>query len=137
MTIVVRSAELADVRGLARVHVESWRETYRGLFSDEILDDPSFIERRERFWTSALTSDRFRANGRASAAVSDGKIVGAALAWAAVTVTNWVLYHADGASSIIINAVMAGIWVALATAALSLRPNPITERNAHGTPNPA
>lgn len=128
MSISVRPAELADVPGLARVHVESWRETYRGQFSDEILDDPTFIERREQFWTSVLTSKRLRASGsRVSAAVLDGEIVGVALAapldddpeWEQYL---WVLYtyasiHGQGAGSALLASVIdfdrrAALWVA-------------------------
>ncbi len=127
MTIVVRPAELADVPGLARVHVESWRETYRGLFSDEILDDPTFIERRERFWTSVLTSDRLRADGRAAAAVLNGRIVGVALAaprdddldgdqYLLVLYTDASI-HGEGAGSALLTSVLdldrrAALWVA-------------------------
>ncbi|MFC4241802.1 GNAT family N-acetyltransferase [Gryllotalpicola reticulitermitis] len=116
MTISVRPAELADVPGLARVHVESWRETYRGQFSDEILDDPTFIERREQFWTNVLTSKRISANGRVAAAVLDGEIVGVALAapfdgdpaWDQYL---WALYtyesiHEQGAGSALLAAVI-------------------------------
>lgn len=125
MTIVVRPAELADVPGLARVHVESWRETYRRLFSDEILDDPSFIERRERFWTSVLTSDRLRADGRAAAAVSDGEIVRAVLAAPLpddpdqylLVLYTYASIHGQRAGSALLAAVLdpecrAALWVA-------------------------
>lgn len=78
MTIVVRPAQPADIPGLARVHVGSWRETYRGLFSDEVLDDPKFVERREHFWTAALTDEQYAKNTAATATL-DGMIVGAAM----------------------------------------------------------
>lgn len=128
MTITVRPAKLADVRGLARVHVESWRETYRGLFPDEILDDPTFIERRERFWTRALTDDCPGANTRIAVAVSNDEIVGVAMTSAPVDDDAtcdqylWVLYtyasiHGQGAGSDLLAAVVdfdtpAALWVA-------------------------
>jgi 2-phospho-L-lactate guanylyltransferase len=73
----VREARPEDVPAMARVHVQSWQQTYRGLFPDAILDDPGFVERRERMWTNAL-SDR---SGRARVAVAEtgGEIVGIAL----------------------------------------------------------
>ncbi|GAA4160539.1 hypothetical protein GCM10022286_16670 [Gryllotalpicola daejeonensis] len=40
--LVVRTATLEDAAGMARVHVRSWQETYRGLESDEVLDAPDF-----------------------------------------------------------------------------------------------
>ena len=39
---------------MARVHVEAWRQTYRGLESDEVLDAPDFVERREQMWKRVL-----------------------------------------------------------------------------------
>ncbi|WP_231560308.1 hypothetical protein [Microbacterium hominis] len=58
MTFTVRSARPADAAGMTRVHVEGWRQTYRGLMADEILDAPDFVDRRERFWTAALGERR-------------------------------------------------------------------------------
>lgn len=34
----VRPARIADAAAIARVHVASWRSTYRGLLTDEFLD---------------------------------------------------------------------------------------------------
>lgn len=49
---MLRVAALADVPGIARVHVDSWRTTYAGLIPDSILANIS-LERRtqnmERF----------------------------------------------------------------------------------------
>jgi hypothetical protein len=53
-SITVRQARAEDVKAMARIHVQSWQETYRGLMADEILDRPGFVERRERFWAAAL-----------------------------------------------------------------------------------
>lgn len=36
--ITVRRATLDDLRGMARVHVETWRTTYRGMVPDDRLD---------------------------------------------------------------------------------------------------
>lgn len=57
--IRVRRATPADAAGMAKVHVESWRETYRGVMSDDVLDDPDFVARRERFWEAALTDPQY------------------------------------------------------------------------------
>jgi GNAT superfamily N-acetyltransferase len=128
MRITVRPARLDDVPGIARVHVESWRETYRGLFPDEMLDDPGFIDRRERFWTRALSSDRPESAARIATAVSDGQIVGVAMASvpededAACAQQLYVLYtytavHGTGVGSALLDAVLdpdrsAALWVA-------------------------
>lgn len=50
---LIRSAQLADVPAIARVHVESWRTTYPGLMPAELLANLS-VERRENFWQSVL-----------------------------------------------------------------------------------
>jgi hypothetical protein len=76
--LVTRPAQVADIPGLARLHVESWRETFRGLFSDALLDDPDAVGRRERFWTAALTDERYSKNTAATATL-DGKVVGLAM----------------------------------------------------------
>ena len=63
---------------MARVNVRCWQETYRGLMSDAVLDDPGFVAARERFWTAALTDERYREN-RVTVAERDGELVGIAM----------------------------------------------------------
>ena len=125
--VVVRRPHPKDVTALARVHVETWRETYRGLMRDEVLDDPSFIQRRERFWAAVLTDDRFRDHGIA-VAERDGDVVGLALAglptdddvtWAKqlYALYTYAAVHGSGAGSALLAAVLepqasAGLWVA-------------------------
>ena len=55
-SLAARPARVEDVAQMARVNVRCWQETYRGLMSDAVLDDPGFLAVRERFWTAALTS---------------------------------------------------------------------------------
>ncbi|MBQ1044751.1 GNAT family N-acetyltransferase [Micromonospora sp. C32] len=112
---------------MARVHVRCWQETYRGLVPDAVLDDPGFPAARERFWTAALTDERYRDN-RAAVAERDGELVGiamsgpaldAAAAWARQL---YVLYvyaadHGTGAGDALLRAVIdpaesAALWVA-------------------------
>src|SRR3569832_793162 len=38
MRFAVREATLDDARGIARVHTESWQESYRGILPDHVLD---------------------------------------------------------------------------------------------------
>ncbi len=78
MTPVVRQARAGDAAAMARVHVASWRETYRGLMRDDVLDAPDFVGQRERFWTAALTDERYAAN-RAAVAVAGDEVVGVAM----------------------------------------------------------
>lgn len=74
----VRAARPEDAAEMARVHVQSWRETYRGLMRDELLDDPGLLASRERFWKVILTDPRYGEN-RVAVAESDGRVVGIAM----------------------------------------------------------
>ncbi|NCD17448.1 MAG: GNAT family N-acetyltransferase [Actinobacteria bacterium] len=112
---------------MARVIVRCWQETYRGLMPDEVLDDPGFVAARERFWSAALTDERYREN-RVAVAERDGELVGVAMsgppldarsAWARQL---YVLYvyvadHGTGAGPALLEAVVdpeesAVLWVA-------------------------
>lgn len=79
LEIQVRPAAKQDAPAMARVHVESWRETYRGLMSDAVLDDPNFVANREKFWTAALTDPRYAAN-QVAIAERDSVLIGIAMA---------------------------------------------------------
>ncbi|PLR94143.1 GNAT family N-acetyltransferase [Bacillus sp. T33-2] len=47
----IRSATIEDVKGIAKVHVDSWRSTYRGIVPDVLLDEELTYESREKQWT--------------------------------------------------------------------------------------
>jgi ribosomal protein S18 acetylase RimI-like enzyme len=123
----VRPARVEDVAQMARVQVRCWQETYRGLMPDTVLDDPGLPAARERFWTAALTDERYREN-RAAVAERDGELVGIAMSgppldadaeWARQL---YVLYvratdHGTGAGRALLEAVVdpgepAALWVA-------------------------
>lgn len=126
-SVVVRAARLDDVSAMARVIVESWRETYRGLMRDEVLDDLGLVASRERFWTAALTDERYAAN-RAAVAERDGAIVGVAMSgppldadatWSRQLYILYVLaaQHGSGAGAALLDAVVSAgedvaLWVA-------------------------
>jgi GNAT superfamily N-acetyltransferase len=126
-SLTVRPARVEDVAQMARVNVRCWQETYRGLMPDAVLDDPGFVAARERFWTAALTDERYREN-LVAVAERDDQLVGiamsgppldAAAAWARQL---YVLYvyaadHGTGAGSALLAAVIdpeepAALWVA-------------------------
>ena len=123
----VRAARVDDAAEMARVNVQSWRETYRGLMPDDVLDDPGLQEVRERFWTDALTDERYRAN-RVAVAHHGGRLIGIAMAGPAegpeapAAVQLYVLYvvaveHGSGAGAALLDAVIdprepALLWVA-------------------------
>ncbi len=77
--IAIRTATAADASGMARVHVKSWHETYRGLVADEVLDRPDGVHRRERLWMRVVTEG---ADGTTAVAVAerDREIIGTASA---------------------------------------------------------
>lgn len=72
--ITIREARPADAAGIARVHVESWRSTYRGLVPDAHLDGLS-IEKREGAWGRALAALK-PGEHYGVAEIADGQIVG-------------------------------------------------------------
>jgi GNAT superfamily N-acetyltransferase len=125
--LTVRAARLEDAAEMARVLVRSWRETYRGVMRDEVLDDPGMAEFRERFWTAAISDERYR-ESRAAVAERDGRIIGVALAgppdppepgWATHLYVLYVLAaeHGSGAGAALLDAVVdpdesAALWVA-------------------------
>ncbi len=49
----IRLAQPSDAGGIARVHVDSWRSTYRGMMPDSYLAGLSY-EQRENYWRSLL-----------------------------------------------------------------------------------
>ena len=51
--MIVRRAEAGDERGMAAVHVESWKTTYRGIVSDKYLESLK-IEEREESWKKGI-----------------------------------------------------------------------------------
>jgi hypothetical protein len=52
--MLIRDALQTDAAGIARVHVNSWRSTYRGIVPDQFLDSLS-LERREQYWHDLLS----------------------------------------------------------------------------------
>ncbi len=57
MDYLVREATGADTELIARVHVASWQETYRGLIDDAIIDART-VERRTAQWSEALRATK-------------------------------------------------------------------------------
>jgi ribosomal protein S18 acetylase RimI-like enzyme len=55
--ITIRAATPADAPAIGRIHVESWRETYHGLLSDNLLDSVAALV-RAAMWRGALEHER-------------------------------------------------------------------------------
>lgn len=51
--IKIRLALPQDAPGIAQVHVQSWQTSYRGIVTDEVLDNQS-IPRRQGYWEQIL-----------------------------------------------------------------------------------
>ena len=49
----VRVAAPADIDVIARIHVQSWQTSYRGILPDELLDNLS-VERRAEQWQRTM-----------------------------------------------------------------------------------
>jgi GNAT superfamily N-acetyltransferase len=52
--VEIRAACPSDAAGIAGVHVDSWRTTYRGIVPDDFLAALSY-EQRERMWRGILS----------------------------------------------------------------------------------
>lgn len=122
----VRRAEPTDAPGMARVHVDTWVETYRGLMSDAVLDDPALLSWREKFWAAALTDPKYNQN-TAAVASHEGKLIGIAMAGPSPDDANepqqlyllyaYTAFHGSGVGTALLNAVIdpgapAALWVA-------------------------
>lgn len=81
MKFTIRPANAADIEDLARLHVETWRETYQTLLPDIFFGEKALAHRRQ-MWTRALV-DEPDPSQILVVAVSEG-LVG--FAWAGPTV---------------------------------------------------
>ena len=54
MNIQFRVASFADWEGIADIHILSWQENYRGIFTDDFLDHDIYKNRKE------IWHDRFQ-----------------------------------------------------------------------------
>src|SRR5579859_3740520 len=74
--VLMREARCLDARGIADVHVASWRTTYRDIMPAKFLEQLA-VEPRERYWASLLCSDpRFEPLHILIVAEDNGQIVG-------------------------------------------------------------
>lgn len=68
----VRRAVIKDAPGIAKVHVDSWRTTYKGIIPTEFLDKLSVEERKILWEKNILRDDNFVI----VAENKDGQIIG-------------------------------------------------------------
>lgn len=72
--VKIRKAVLEDAPAIAVVHVTAWREAYRGIVSDEVLNSLS-VKRRTEQWVNSL-SDESHPYRRAFVAETNGQVAG-------------------------------------------------------------
>ncbi|WP_404460703.1 GNAT family N-acetyltransferase [Sutcliffiella horikoshii] len=68
--IKIRKAILSDTKGIANVHVESWKTTYANIVPDEYLNNLTY-ESREQIWINSIPN-----GGVYVAENNEGEIVG-------------------------------------------------------------
>ena len=68
----IRLATIADAQAIAKVHVDSWRTTYKGIVPDDVLANLSNSQRTEK-WHSMLSNPRDKIT---YVAIEDRSIVG-------------------------------------------------------------
>jgi len=71
MPTLIRQAKPTDLDAIVQVHVGSWRETYRGIMPNEILDNLN-AEGRRRYWEGRLQNQK----ATNFVAEVDGQVVG-------------------------------------------------------------
>ncbi|KPB05989.1 GNAT family N-acetyltransferase [Bacillus sp. CHD6a] len=69
-SIKIRKAILSDSKGIAKVHVDSWKTTYANIVPDEYLNNLSY-ESREQIWINSIPN-----GGVYVAENNQGQIVG-------------------------------------------------------------
>ena len=58
MSVLIRRADVKDAPGIAKVHVDSMRSTYQGIYPDQFLSDLSHDRARHRWETDYLDAKR-------------------------------------------------------------------------------
>ena len=54
----IRKATLQDAAGIAKVHVDSWRTTYKGIIPQNFLDSLSY-EKRTKLWQTNIENPNY------------------------------------------------------------------------------
>ncbi|MGE6488646.1 N-acetyltransferase family protein [Paenisporosarcina sp. NPDC076898] len=69
--MIIREANVVDAEGIARVHVDCWRTTYKDIIPEEFLNN-LFYENRTKIWAQNISNE----HNYVFVAERDGKIVG-------------------------------------------------------------
>ncbi|WP_339229536.1 GNAT family N-acetyltransferase [Oceanobacillus sp. FSL K6-2867] len=54
--MIIRRAKLDDATGIAKVHVDSWRTTYKGIIPNDFLNNLSYVKRTE-LWKRNISEE--------------------------------------------------------------------------------
>lgn len=73
--MLIRPAQLDDAEPLARVHIQAWQETYRGIMPDAMLDGQS-VEERAASWRQRIPHFAKNKQALAVAIDDDGVLIG-------------------------------------------------------------
>lgn len=55
----IRRAEIKDARAIAQISVDTWKDAYRGLLDDAILDGRKVDEKRISSWVDSIQNSSF------------------------------------------------------------------------------
>lgn len=73
----IREATIHDAQGIAKVHVDSWRTTYKGIIPDDFLNNLSYEQRTELWIHNIGRKDNFLLVAEST----EGEIIGFADFW--------------------------------------------------------
>lgn len=68
----IKKAKLSDVQGIAKVHVDCWRTTYKNIIPNEYLDKLSYDQRTD-LWIKNISNEQ---NSVFVAENDEGHIIG-------------------------------------------------------------
>jgi ribosomal protein S18 acetylase RimI-like enzyme len=75
MRMVIRRATPEDSEEIARVHVDTWKTTYRGIVPQRYLDEMEILPRAE-FWRKHIAESDSRVYVAETVAETNGKVCG-------------------------------------------------------------
>ncbi|WP_088042324.1 GNAT family N-acetyltransferase [Bacillus sp. EAC] len=55
--MIIREANSNDIDGIAKVHVDSWRTTYKNIVADDFLNNLSY-ENRRKLWSNQFSNSK-------------------------------------------------------------------------------
>ncbi|WP_108669063.1 GNAT family N-acetyltransferase [Peribacillus acanthi] len=55
--MIIRKAKLSDAQGIAKVHVDCWRTTYKNIIPNEFLDNLSYDQRKD-LWIRNISNEQ-------------------------------------------------------------------------------